>query len=100
MSDWITKITNDVDYLDPDWLRAIINKHYPYRWQPIDTAPKDGTWILGTWDRATIPVVVQWRSSEVYDIATDGWYSSEATYPYPLTKWCPFPDTKSNNIVS
>ena len=61
-------------------------------WQPIETAPKDGTWILviiaGEHPDGYpyIPACAQWRDG--------GWFETNDTEPaedWPLTHWMPLP---------
>lgn len=71
------------------------------QWQSIETAPKDGTDILGfcrdAWSTPTWPresedyVVAHWEVSS-YD-ATGSWVESsgEQYQAYPLTHWMPLP---------
>jgi len=43
-------------------------------WQPIDTAPKDGTWILGINNRGNQSVII-WKNEALdwFDISRSGW---------------------------
>jgi hypothetical protein len=52
-------------------------------WQPIDTAPRDGSKVLGCHGDSKYVVVVYWRGAGF----TDG------AWPLiPLTHWQPLPD--------
>lgn len=62
-------------------------------WQPIETAPKDGTIILG-FKFGILPIAVIWLPrSEDQSKNSDWWYSIE--FPYldvsGLTHWIPIP---------
>lgn len=69
---------DDQEELEADVEAAIIAAVEDERaaWQPIDTAPKDGTWILlrgkNSVGRPMIPVVAAWR----YERDCYGWYDS------------------------
>jgi hypothetical protein len=54
-------------------------------WQPIETAPKDGTEILGWDDCAEGPTVISWNDR--WQVA---WDATEYR-PQPLTHWRPLP---------
>lgn len=55
----------------------------PTPWQPIETAPKDGTWVL-LYDVCDYMVVAVWDY--------DGWYDlAEDTAHYHPTHWMPLP---------
>jgi hypothetical protein len=56
------------------------------RWQPIETAPKDGTWILASCS-GQHPVVVQWSDRANYSM---NWNDNE--YTWPAVAWMPLPD--------
>lgn len=83
-------------YYDPseiaDRVAAILNAHWDsfgepevHVWQPIETAPKDGTYILSFY--GSIPLVIQWSN------ACNGWCCSTGPYhPLPLTHWMPLPN--------
>lgn len=63
-------------------------------WQPIETAPKDGTWFLGVM-AGYRPTLVRWFNDRKRDI--EGWQDDEAEDPisprdWPLTHWLPFPE--------
>ncbi len=61
-------------------------------WQHIETAPKDGTWILVTCGGQKVPAVVFWSSD--FDVwieneeAPASWAHPEE---WPLTHWMPLP---------
>lgn len=58
-----------------------------FEWQPIATAPKDGTWILATATNTT-PAVVRWEE--------DGWVENEGDdgdRTWPLAYWMPVPES-------
>ena len=63
-------------------------------WQPIESAPKDGTRFLATWDRARYlvttedPVVVRWIADHWKGPA---FYPDAAGTPYHVTHWMPLP---------
>ena len=80
---------------------AAINALPGVGWQPIETAPKDGTWVLLTgglidygWDRDTQPLVVAGQFvGTVWQFAwCDGGYYGEYENP---THWMPLPDAPS-----
>ena len=56
-------------------------------WQPIETAPRDGTHILGFGDGNS--EVIQWSTS--YG-GTDGWFCVGKLIDYDATHWMPLPD--------
>lgn len=59
-------------------------------WQPIDTAPKDGTWVLLFGTPGVIPHVGRWLD--------EGWRNSHYGEREPywrfsgLTHWMPLPE--------
>lgn len=58
-------------------------------WQPIDTAPKDGTWMLTCRQNDTDSVrIAQWRAEGWCDDG-DGYTIDERHWP---THWMPMPD--------
>ena len=64
-------------------------------WEPIGTAPKDGTWILG-WrdeeqdDKWSNCEVVKWRTRGRNSTNLPGWYDSRI-FPQTVTHWRPLP---------
>ena len=82
-------------------------------WQPIDTAPKDGTWILvwggetdeyGEWDKheevfMNRPVVAHWRLPDKWESEEgywqfanyDGGYFGDFSKDHEPTHWHPLP---------
>jgi hypothetical protein len=70
----------------------------PTGWQPIETAPKDGTWVLLTggkvdygWDGETLPpcVVGQWDGERWQFAWYDGGHYGHYEAP---THWMPVPE--------
>ena len=73
-------------------------------WQPIETAPKNGTWILGLNLKNQDAEIVRWSSKEDYinrskeqgtsnwKYPTEGWSCYTYSYAYSNpTHWCPIP---------
>jgi hypothetical protein len=56
-------------------------------WQTIETAPKDGSRILGINERGEIEICA-WEKEP--DVA--GWYTNESE-KRTLVYWCPIPET-------
>lgn len=52
-------------------------------WQPIETAPKDGTWVLVHRAHWYLPELVQWTYR--------GYWESWAHGPFQPTHWIPVP---------
>ena len=67
-------------------------------WQPIESAPRDGTRALASWDpaifgpldRRTIedPAIVRWVADHWKGA---GWYPDMMGTPYHVTHWMPLP---------
>jgi|SRR5882672_1795707 len=78
------------DMFRGDWL-AIPAPPQPGReWQSIDTAPKDGTWVLSTTlgnnpytHQPFVPDIVQWAGSR--------WNNGLSDHGYQPTHWQPLP---------
>lgn len=69
-------------------------------WQPIETAPKDGTMILTYRDSATVPVILStyWFEKDEHYDGRSGWYHSQNSVGAYLlddwetpTHWMPLP---------
>lgn len=77
---------------------ALLDGEVGREWQPIDTAPKDGTLILGWPQDGGGPVIVWWASHGEQFKDQDGWDTGECDGygdPKPkeiLTHWMPLPD--------
>jgi hypothetical protein len=58
-------------------------------WQPIETAPKDGSVILAWRKHATIPMIVGFDPSygEWEDV-----YNYNGVHVYHITHWMPLPE--------
>jgi hypothetical protein len=66
-------------------------------WQPIETAPRDGTWILGLYvDR---PRVIKWRSGKStkrYESSVTVWFWSDGYFrPGEPVAWAELPSPPS-----
>lgn len=66
------------------------------QWQPIETAPKDGTYILGVNMQGNpkhrYPEIISWRwSTYGDDPEKKDWYGANNLHPY-ATHWMPLPE--------
>lgn len=70
------------------------------KWKPIDTAPKDGTWVLAfpkPSAHKSPPVVVRWEEHDSHrygnKITLKGWATVSSSEPSigNLTHWMPLP---------
>lgn len=62
------------------------------KWQPIETAPRDGTWILLQAKGSVIPVIARWGIGEIgKDCWVDGDFSP-CPYAPKATHWMPLPE--------
>ena len=69
-------------------------------WKPVETAPRDGTWVLGWWPSLDHPIVVQWDKVDPRSIiARDGWADGSDGINLPVTHWMPSPDLPVITIV-
>lgn len=59
-------------------------------WQPIETAPKDGTRILGFLISGRTPIIGLFRYWDDEDEA--GFYPDNLLVVVPITHWMPLPD--------
>jgi hypothetical protein len=61
-------------------------------WQPIETAPKDGTFILGYYaDRPWLWDIVQWDAGYLGGAWWGGGHENDGPL-FPPTHWMPLPD--------
>lgn len=61
------------------------------RWRPIETAPRDGTFILAYWDDATYPHEFVTRNDVVQYLCGE-WCLSDGDDVLAPTHWMPLPD--------
>lgn len=67
-------------------------------WQPIETAPKDGTAVLACARHALTPFVARWREHGLdRDDDELGWLTLSgvrvtSVYGAPMTHWMPLPE--------
>lgn len=54
-------------------------------WQPIETAPKDGTQFLALWPQTCEYGVIRWSHEE------RAWLEGGADYVSGFTRWMPLP---------
>lgn len=87
--DWIRRIARVLDCLPGDLFAPIVRG-----WQPIDTAPKDGTWFLAYWpvhsfeDRVRVTQFSSWANDEIDRAFVDADDFIDWTSP---THWMPLP---------
>lgn len=69
-------------------------------WQPIETAPRDGKWILAV-KKNFIPAVARWdKSRGSFEFMEPDYYAEEEHYlayldqtdPWDPTHWMPLPE--------
>lgn len=53
-------------------------------WHPIETAPKDGTYILAVWARNKTTCLAFWDEKEWNRVGSGGIFPIEATHWMPL----------------
>lgn len=62
-------------------------------WQPIETAPKDGSWVLVCAGRNVW--IAQWATPKTHaDSSISGWRAGH-TYTDGVTHWMPLPEPPS-----
>lgn len=67
------------------------------KWQPIETAPKDGTTILVCYDRCYdkngfAPIAVKWRTYHPNAKGGAEWRDSNGHKIQGVTHWMPLPE--------
>jgi hypothetical protein len=71
-------------------------------WQPIETAPKDGTGVLGWWPLWTaFPVRIWWQNNQ-WRMAEDHpatWYDGMPRWHGP-THWMPLPEPPGSDTAN
>jgi hypothetical protein len=63
-------------------------------WQPIETAPKDGTPVLGYRDVDGVMATVYWTTWGGWSLVAPGGYAEEDDWE--PTHWMPLPDPPKN----
>lgn len=68
-----------------------LQRHVGQEWQPIETAPKDGSWFWVKRDSQTGPQVSAFAWDESHDMwfAGTGWWQD---FPMRFTHWMPMPN--------
>lgn len=56
------------------------------KWQPIETAPKDGSWIVAFYDKNNIPMFI------FFDDDKKDWYQKHRIGEREFTHWMPLPE--------
>jgi hypothetical protein len=81
-ADWFTQTMQDLAW--KSWQAALASQ-----WQPIETAPKDGTVILASLPGSDVPHSVRWHNMKRgWCLSWDGWKLGEYSQP---THWQPLP---------
>lgn len=65
-------------------------------WKPIETAPKDGAFILAYWDEATYPHDIENRY-EIVRWINGEWRNENDEDLIKPTHWMPLPDPPKEN---
>ena len=76
-------------------IAAIIDRAASAGWQPIETAPKDGTWILLLHENHSTPTVGRWIDTPTVGRWIDGGWFSDDGLKWPSTHWMPLPPPPS-----
>ena len=77
-------------------IKRLLEFHDKHQWQPIETAPKDGTEILA-YDRIECKILFWSGKTERIDIKNPAWVSwefdnAELMTSYNPTHWMPLPE--------
>lgn len=59
------------------------------KWRPIDTAPKDGSRVLG-FTEFDLHLVIKWCDDNFFD-EKFGWTDDDGGCRYSVTHWMPLP---------
>ena len=88
---WIDANAPDASWGDADALLARIDAALAgMGWQPIATAPRDGTWIIGWFARDFSPYRISWGRNH-RDVLT--WCTSFGSFlDGYITHWMPLPE--------
>jgi len=81
---------NETGNIDESCAIAVPTEPASGKWQPINTAPKDGTWVLtfsAPW--AVAPAVLRWHGDRWWDDEVERPGVIEAWWP---THWMPLPN--------
>jgi hypothetical protein len=78
-------------------------------WQPIETAPKDGQYIIGIASPCTVPVIVTWQGKWIdkdpddfdgHDEPDEAWKNYWDCYDYKPTHWMPLPEPPTHRATA
>jgi len=100
----IAQLKADINYLTIEnnsnharWIQALEDLE-KYRWQPIETAPKDGTRILGFLDFEQECSVVEWSTYiQKNGMKLSYWEKVDSESETTVTHWMPLPKLPKNN---
>ena len=89
-AEWIQNAANDAAAI---FTPAGAERKRCMNWQPIETAPKDGEWIIAliaSQGHPVCPVCVRWD--------TNAWVDWDYEPIYELTHWMPLPDEMEKSL--
>jgi hypothetical protein len=65
-------------------------------WHPMESAPKDGTWVIALEKDSSEKIIAQYRIEKAGDIFFDGWYMANDYVCFPVC-WKPLPKPSEQN---
>lgn len=94
-AEWIRDPSKSLRHIEAEAIRAIIAALTP-QWQPIESAPKDGTPILACYaphyeTNGFLPVAVRWRAYHPNARGNEEWRDSSGAKVRAITHWQPLP---------
>ena len=92
--EWVTRNAEKVTELLVlrNELAASQAENLRHQWQPIETAPKDGSHFLAAPTRSNCkPFVALWLDAEYPEVDGEGWYGHWNFDPVEFVAWMPLP---------